>query len=92
MSDPQPESNSDPESESSSDPQSEPPTETSREPEPFRYDAVVDPGEKRHVRYEVGETYLGDPIEMPVTIVNGEAGGPTLFLSAGIHGEARADD
>ncbi|WP_144798897.1 succinylglutamate desuccinylase/aspartoacylase family protein [Halorubrum depositum] len=65
----------------------EPQSEPSPEPEPFRYDAVVDPGEKRRVRYEVGETYLGDPIEMPVTIINGEGGGPALFLSAGIHGD-----
>lgn len=57
------------------------------DPEPFRYDAEVDPGEKRQIRYEIGETYLGDPIEMPVTIINGERGGPTLFLSAGIHGD-----
>ncbi|GAA0505975.1 hypothetical protein SAMN04488066_101105 [Halorubrum aquaticum] len=57
------------------------------EPEPFRYDAEVDPGEKRHVRYEVGETYLGDPIRVPVTVINGEGGGPTVFFSAGIHGD-----
>ncbi|AHG03282.1 succinylglutamate desuccinylase/aspartoacylase [Halobacterium sp. DL1] len=56
-------------------------------PEPFRYDAEVDPGEKRHIRYEIGETYLGDPVEMPVTVVNGDAGGPTVFLSAGVHGD-----
>jgi predicted deacylase len=56
-------------------------------PEPFRYDAEVRPGEKRQVRYEVSETYLGDPVEIPVTIVNGEAGGPTVFLTAGIHGD-----
>jgi len=56
------------------------------DPKPFRYDAEVEPGEKRRIRYEIGETYLGDPIEIPVTIINGEAGGPTLFLSAGITG------
>ncbi len=55
--------------------------------EPFRYDAEVDPGEKRHIRYEVGESYLGDPVEVPVTVINGEHGGKTLFLSAGIHGD-----
>ena len=56
-------------------------------PEPFRYDAEVRPGEKRHVRYEVSETYLGDPVELPVTIINGDAAGPTVFLTAGIHGD-----
>ena len=62
-------------------------TATSAEPEAFRYDGSVDPGEKRHIRYEVGETYLGDPVEIPITIINGEHGGPTLFLTAGIHGD-----
>ncbi|MFC7068599.1 succinylglutamate desuccinylase/aspartoacylase family protein [Halobaculum lipolyticum] len=57
------------------------------EPRPFRYDAEVDPGEKRHVDYEIGETYLGKPVEIPVTIVNGEHPGPRLFLSAAIHGD-----
>ncbi|WP_290817916.1 succinylglutamate desuccinylase/aspartoacylase family protein [Halovivax sp.] len=47
----------------------------------------VDPGTKRHVRYPVGETYLGDPVEIPVTIVRGERDGPTIFLSAAVHGD-----
>ena len=57
------------------------------EPEPFRYDAEVDPGEKRHIRYEISETYLGDPVEVPVTIINGIEDGPTVFMTAGIHGD-----
>lgn len=57
------------------------------EPEPFRYDAEVKPGEKRHIRYEIGETYLGDPVEIPVTISNGVEDGPTVFMTAGIHGD-----
>ena len=56
-------------------------------PEPFRYDAEVQPGEKRHLRYEISETYLGDPVEVPVTIINGKGAGPTAFLTAGIHGD-----
>ena len=56
-------------------------------PRPFRYDAEVDPGEVRHVQYEVGETYLGRPVELPVTIINGEHAGPRLCLSAAIHGD-----
>ena len=54
---------------------------------PFRFDAEVDPGEKRHVDYPIGETYLGRPIEIPVTIVNGEHPGPRLYLSAAVHGD-----
>ena len=57
------------------------------DPKPFRYDTEVPPGEKRHLRYEISETYLGDPIEVPVTVVNGEHGGPTVFMTAALHGD-----
>jgi predicted deacylase len=57
------------------------------EPEPFRYEAEVDPGEKRHVKHEIGETYLGDAVEMPVTIINGERDGPRVFMTAAVHGD-----
>ncbi len=57
------------------------------EPEPFQYDAEVEPGEKRHLRYEIGETSLGDAIEIPITVINGEYDGKTAFFSAGIHGD-----
>jgi predicted deacylase len=47
----------------------------------------VDPGETANVRYGISETYLGDPVRIPVTIVNGEQSGPTAFLSAAAHGD-----
>lgn len=47
----------------------------------------VEPGETRNVRYGISETYLGDPVRIPVTIVNGEREGPTVFLSAAAHGD-----
>ena len=50
-------------------------------------DGVVEPGEKRHLRYDVGETYLGDSVGVPVTIVNGAQPGPRLFLTAAVHGD-----
>ena len=54
----------------------------------FTYDGGrVDPGETQNVRYGVSETYLGDPVRIPVTIVNGEQPGPTAFLSAAAHGD-----
>ncbi len=56
-------------------------------PDPFRYDAAVAPGEKRHFRHEVSETYLGDPVEIPVTVINGAHDGPVVFLSAALHGD-----
>ncbi|MFC6865154.1 succinylglutamate desuccinylase/aspartoacylase family protein [Halomicroarcula sp. GCM10025817] len=55
---------------------------------PFTYDGGrVDPGEIQNVRYTVSETYMGDAVRMPVTIVNGERPGPTVFLSAAAHGD-----
>jgi predicted deacylase len=47
----------------------------------------VDPGETVNVRFTVSETYLGDPVRIPVTIINGEREGPTLCLSAAAHGD-----
>jgi hypothetical protein len=34
------------------------------QPRPFRVDVDVDPGEERQFRFEVSETYLGDPVGM----------------------------
>jgi hypothetical protein len=47
----------------------------------------VDPGETQNVRYGISETYLGDPVRIPVTIINGECPGPTVFLTAAAHGD-----
>lgn len=56
--------------------------------EPFTFDGGrVDPGETMNIRYSVSETYLGDPIRVPVTIINGDRAGPTMFLSAAAHGD-----
>jgi hypothetical protein len=57
------------------------------DPKPFRYDTEVPPGEKRHLRYQISETYLGDPVEIPVTVINGEHGGPRVFTTAALHGD-----
>ena len=58
------------------------------EPEPFTFHGGrVDPGETRSLRYTITETYLGDPVRMPVTIINGSDSGPTAFLSAAGHGD-----
>ncbi len=57
------------------------------EPRVFRYDGEVRPSEKRHVRFEVSETYLGDPVEVSVTIVNGSEPGPRVFCTAAVHGD-----
>ena len=47
----------------------------------------VEPGERADIRYSISETYLGDPVRIPVSIINGEHDGPTVFLSAASHGD-----
>ncbi len=54
----------------------------------FTYNGgAVAPGETQNIRDGISETYLGDPVRIPVTIVNGERDGPTAFLSAAAHGD-----
>ena len=56
--------------------------------EPFTYDGGrVDPGTRQNIRYTVSETYMGDPVKVPVSIINGAEPGPTGFLSAAAHGD-----
>jgi len=60
----------------------------SADAEAFTYDGgTVAPGETQHLRYTVSQTYLGDAVRIPVTVVNGVESGPTLFLSAAAHGD-----
>ncbi|GAA0230195.1 succinylglutamate desuccinylase/aspartoacylase family protein [Halobacterium noricense] len=61
---------------------------TGDEAEPFTYNGgIVEPGETQNIRYGISETYLGDPVRIPVTIINGVYPGPTIFLSAAAHGD-----
>ncbi|MFD1645030.1 succinylglutamate desuccinylase/aspartoacylase family protein [Haloarchaeobius litoreus] len=63
-------------------------TVPSEDNEPFTYNGGrVDPGETANIRYGISETYLGDPVRIPVTILNGKHPGPTGFLSAAAHGD-----
>jgi len=48
---------------------------------------AVAPGETYHGRYAISETFLGEPVRIPLTVVNGEDPGPTVFLSAAVHGD-----
>jgi predicted deacylase len=58
------------------------------EAEPFTFSGgIVEPGETANVRYTISETYLGDQVRVPVTIVNGGEPGPNVFLSAAAHGD-----
>ncbi len=56
--------------------------------ETFTYSGgAVAPGERQNLRYSISETYLGDPVRLPVTIINGEQEGPNVFLTAASHGD-----
>ena len=56
--------------------------------EPFTFSGgIVEPGETANVRYTISETYLGEPIRVPITIVNGERPGPKVALTAAAHGD-----
>ena len=48
---------------------------------------VVDPGEQKEIRLEVSESYIADPLYVPVTVLRGASPGPTLFLTAAVHGD-----
>lgn len=54
----------------------------------FSYDGGrVGAGERRHFKFGISETYLSEPIRLPITIINGDDPGPTVFLSAAVHGD-----
>lgn len=48
---------------------------------------VIEPGDRIHTNYEVSKTYLSEPVSVPVSIINGARDGPTVFLSAALHGD-----
>lgn len=47
----------------------------------------IAPGEAVELRLEVSEFYTADPLYVPVTVVRGLRPGPTLFLTAAVHGD-----
>jgi len=44
-------------------------------------------GETADVKLKVSERYTGDPISLPIRVIRAEKNGPTLFVTAAIHGE-----
>lgn len=48
---------------------------------------VVHPGESRRVTWAISESFAGAVLDTPVFVVRGTAPGPTLCLTAGIHGD-----
>lgn len=47
----------------------------------------VAPGQAAEIRLEVSEHYTADPLFVPVTVICGPRAGPTLFLTAAVHGD-----
>jgi len=50
-------------------------------------DTIVLPGETRHIRLPVSESYVSTSIEIPLTIINGISEGPIVFVCAASHGD-----
>jgi len=48
---------------------------------------VIAPGERRTIELPVTDLYTHTSLKMPVQVVRGKKPGPTLFLSAAIHGD-----
>jgi predicted deacylase len=62
----------------------------SAEPSPNGYPllgAVVAPGERQQLTWSATETFTGTPIPTAVLVVNGDKPGPTLCLTAAVHGD-----
>jgi predicted deacylase len=50
-------------------------------------DRTIEPGSRMTVDLPVANLYTHTPMTMPVHVVNGRRAGPTLFLTAAIHGD-----
>lgn len=48
---------------------------------------IIRPGEDEIVSFQTSENYLGDPVKLPVHVWRGERRGPTLLVTAAIHGD-----
>lgn len=44
-------------------------------------------GETREIYLKVSESYLSNPIQIPVTVIRGLSEGPTAFVTAAVHGD-----
>ena len=49
--------------------------------------AYIPPGERRDLAPLVSESYTGDRTTLPMAVVNGVGDGPTVFVTAAIHGD-----
>ncbi|MGA0368961.1 MAG: succinylglutamate desuccinylase/aspartoacylase family protein [Kiritimatiellia bacterium] len=47
----------------------------------------VRPGEKKRIRLEVGESYTGLSVRLPLLVWRGKEPGPAVFISSAVHGD-----
>lgn len=47
----------------------------------------IKPGQKARVVLETGQLYTGTPMQLPIQVVHGRKKGPTVLISAAIHGD-----
>jgi predicted deacylase len=47
----------------------------------------IAPGQRRTLQWSAGQTFVGTPLQTPVVVIRGSLPGPTLCLTAGIHGD-----
>lgn len=47
----------------------------------------VAPGERRRILLRASESFTGDAVDIPMLVLRGSTPGPTLCLTAGIHGD-----
>ena len=50
-------------------------------------DTRIEPGKRALIDLPVADLYTHAPLHMPVQVINGKQPGPTLFVSAAIHGD-----
>ena len=48
---------------------------------------TVRPGETKDIRLKVSESYTGDDVSLPIRVIRARREGPTVFVSAAIHGD-----
>lgn len=57
-------------------------------PKPFVFSGTqIDAGSRVQVNIPVAKLYTGTDMSIPVTVIRGKRPGPTLFISAAIHGD-----
>ena len=44
-------------------------------------------GETRDIRLKVSETFTGEPVSFPIRVIRAHRPGPTLFVTAAVHGD-----